>query len=107
VIRNPGALRQWKETRPRFLARRQWSLLSAAFLMLEEGGSLVYATCALSVEENDGVCSRLPAKYGAAAAIDPPDFPQGEETQYGRLILPDTGEGTGPMYVARWRKLGA
>jgi 16S rRNA (cytosine1407-C5)-methyltransferase len=104
VIQNEGALSQWRAARPRFLARRQWALLSGAFLLLRPGASLVYATCALSEEENDGVVSRLLQKYGDAVFLDPPDFPEGEKTVYGRLILPDRCGGMGPMYVARFKK---
>jgi 16S rRNA (cytosine1407-C5)-methyltransferase len=104
VIQDQGALSQWKDARPRFLARRQWALLSGAFLLLRPGGSLVYATCALTEEENDGVAARLVQKYGNAALLDPPDFPEGEETPWGRLILPDRCGGMGPMYVARFRR---
>jgi 16S rRNA (cytosine1407-C5)-methyltransferase len=105
VIQNKEALSQWKTARPRFLARRQWALLSGAFLLLQPGGSLVYATCAVSEEENDGVVSRLLHKYGDRALLDPPDFPEGEKTPYGRIILPDYCGGLGPMYVARFRKI--
>jgi 16S rRNA (cytosine1407-C5)-methyltransferase len=104
VLQNPVALAQWTNARPRSLARRQWALLSAAFLLLRPGGSLVYATCALSPDENDGVVSRLTEKYGDEVITDEPDFPEGEKTGYGRLILPDTNNGIGPMYVARFRK---
>jgi 16S rRNA (cytosine1407-C5)-methyltransferase len=104
VLQDPKALAQWTSARPRFLAKRQWALLSAAFLLLRPGGSLVYATCALSPDENDGVVSRLAGKYRGGAVLDEPDFPEGEKTEYGRLILPDTACGIGPMYVARFRK---
>jgi 16S rRNA (cytosine1407-C5)-methyltransferase len=104
VIRSETALARWTEARPRFLARRQWSLLSAAFLLAKTGASLVYATCALSPEENDGVAARLLEKYGDRVSPDEPDFPEGEKTRFGRLILPDQWEGMGPMYVARFRK---
>jgi 16S rRNA (cytosine1407-C5)-methyltransferase len=104
VLASETALAQWTPARPRFLARRQWALLSAAFLLLAPRGSLVYATCALSPEENDAVAGRLLEKYGGAVHLDPPDFPEGEPTQYGRLILPDCDGGMGPMYVARFRK---
>ena len=108
VIQSTKALAQWTPARPRSLAKRQWALLSAAFLLLKSGGSLVYSTCALSPEENDGPVSRLFEKYGAEVELDPPDFPEGEKTSFGRLILPDNGEaggGMGPMYVARFSKL--
>jgi 16S rRNA (cytosine1407-C5)-methyltransferase len=104
VLQNPAALAQWTSARPRFLAKRQWALLSAAFLLLRPGGSLVYATCALSPDENDGVTSRLVKKYGNAVVPDAPGFQEGEETAYGRRILPDTAGGIGPMYVARFKK---
>jgi 16S rRNA (cytosine1407-C5)-methyltransferase len=109
VLGDPGALSRWTEARPRFLARRQWALLSAAFLLLAPGGSLVYATCAIDPEENDGVARRLMEKYrtpeeSGLCFLDPPDFAAGEATEYGRLILPDVSAGMGPMYVARFGK---
>ena len=104
VIQSPNALAEWTEARPRFLSRRQWSLLSSAFLLLKPGGGLVYATCALSPEENDGPVSRLLEKYAAAVELNEPDFAGGEKTKYGRFILPDVSDGMGPMYVARFRK---
>jgi 16S rRNA (cytosine1407-C5)-methyltransferase len=69
--------------------------------MLAPGGSLVYSTCALTEEENDAVVARLFAKYGDEASLDKPDFPDGEETRCGRIILPDVSGGKGPLYVAR------
>jgi 16S rRNA (cytosine1407-C5)-methyltransferase len=104
VLQSEKALEEWTPARPRFLARRQWSLLSAAFLLLKPGGSLVYATCALTDEENDAVVSRLFAKYGESVVQDEPGFDEGEKTKYGRLILPDACRGMGPMYVAVFSK---
>ncbi|MDR0587014.1 MAG: 16S rRNA methyltransferase [Treponema sp.] len=104
VIQNEKALSRWTAARPRFLAQRQWALLSSCFLMLKPGASLVYATCAISAEENDGVAEKLLAKYKSGAALDPPDFPEGEQTGFGRIILPDRSGGSGPMYVARFIK---
>jgi 16S rRNA (cytosine1407-C5)-methyltransferase len=104
VLGKAAALAAWTAARPRFLARRQWALLSAAFRLLAPGGSLVYATCALTEEENDEVARRLPEKYGPAVELDEPDFGEGEKTGCGRIILPDQCGGAGPMYVARFRK---
>jgi 16S rRNA (cytosine1407-C5)-methyltransferase len=103
VLKDPAALAAWTPARPRFLAGRQWALLSSVFLLLEKGGSLVYVTCAISEEENDGVAGRLAAKYGAGVLEDPPSFAQGERTRRGVLLLPDRCS-MGPMYVARFRK---
>ncbi|QQO07477.1 16S rRNA methyltransferase [Breznakiella homolactica] len=105
VLADKKALAQWTPARPVFLARRQWALLSSAFLLLKPGYSLVYATCAVSSEENDRVAARLMKKYSPGLELDRPDFSEGEETEFGRLILPDRAGGMGPMYVARFRKL--
>ena len=104
VIQSPKALAEWKPARPRFLSRRQWSLLSAAFLLLKPGGSLVYSTCALSPEENDGPVSRLLEKYLKDIELDEPDITLGEKIKFGRFILPDESDGMGPMYIARFKK---
>lgn len=107
VLCDPAALAAWTPARIKFLARRQWSLLSSAFLLLASGGSLVYATCALSPEENDGPVARLFDKYGGAVAIDPlDDVGTGVEgTRFGIQFLPDRAGGAGPLYVARVRKV--
>ena len=105
VIQNPKELEKWTIARPRSLGQRQWSLLSAAFLLLKPGGSLVYSTCALSLEENDEPVSRLLSKYKETIELDDPDFPEGEKTEYGRIILPDSSGGMGPMFVARFIKM--
>ncbi|MCL2374340.1 MAG: 16S rRNA methyltransferase [Treponema sp.] len=106
VIQSAAALAQWNSARPRSLSRRQWALLSAAFLLLKSGGSLVYATCALAPQENDGTVARLLSKYAKEIELDEPDFCEGEKTAYGRLILPDAAGNMGPMYVARFCKNG-
>ena len=107
VIQNAKALREWTPARIRSLSGRQWSLLSAAFLLLKPGGSLVYSTCALSPEENDGPVSKLLSKYTGNIELDVPDFSIGEKTEYGKLILPDAFRGKGPMFVARFRKINS
>ena len=103
VLKNERALSEWTPARPRFLAQRQWALLSAAFLMLKPGGSLVYSTCAITNIENDGVAGRLRKKYGSLVELDPPDWTEGEKTTFGKIILPDVCH-WGPIYTARFRK---
>jgi 16S rRNA (cytosine1407-C5)-methyltransferase len=104
VIQSKKALAEWTPARPRSLSQRQWAMLSSAFLLLKPGGSIVYATCALSPEENDGPASQLMKKYSKLIELDEPDFKEGVKTDYGRLILPDESDGMGPMYRARFRK---
>ncbi len=105
ILRDPAALAAWSPARIKFLSRRQWSLLSSAFLLLAPGGSLVYATCALSAEENDGPLARLHAKYGSLLEPDPVICTDGAEpTEHGILYLPDTSRGAGPLFIARIKK---
>jgi 16S rRNA C967 or C1407 C5-methylase (RsmB/RsmF family) len=110
VLADASALADWTSARVRSLAQRQWALLSSALIMLKAGGCLVYSTCALSAEENDGVAARAAARYGAALAFDRPEYPgpgEAEDSLYGLSILPDRAGGAGPMYVSRMRKLEA
>ncbi|MDR2518504.1 MAG: 16S rRNA methyltransferase [Spirochaetaceae bacterium] len=103
LVRKPCLLERWNPAGPAFLAQRQWALLSAAYLLSMPGASLVYVTCAISPEENDRVSQRLLAKYPQGAALDRPDFQEGEETAFGRIILPDVSDRMGPLYIARFR----
>jgi 16S rRNA (cytosine1407-C5)-methyltransferase len=107
VLADPGALAAWTPSRPRALARRQWALLSSAFIMLKEGGHLVYSTCSINPEENDGVAARLVAKAGDSLVVERPELAGAEETALGSLILPDRAQGSGPIYVFRARKARA
>jgi 16S rRNA (cytosine1407-C5)-methyltransferase len=107
VLKDPSALEAWTPARPRSLARRQWALLASAWMMLERGGWLVYSTCALGSEENEGVVGRLVEKHGESLAIDAPEGEGWEARAFGAMILPDRSAGAGPLYVARIRKLGS
>ena len=106
VMQSDKALDEWSPKRPQFLANRQWSLLSAAFLLLKPGGNLVYATCAINPLENDTPIKRLLAKYKDQAEIIRDSSSNcesssiGEETEFGSIILPDRADGMGPMYFS-------
>ena len=106
VIQSEKALAEWTPARPRSLAQRQWALLSAAFLLLKPGGTLVYSTCSINPNENDGVIARLYSKYSDQVEQPEPGEADeaGEKTLHGRIILPDSSGGMGPMYAARVRK---
>lgn len=70
VLGDHKYLAQWSASRIKSLAARQWALLSSAFRLLQEGGFLLYATCALAPDENDGVLSRLFKKFPDARRIE-------------------------------------
>lgn len=105
VLSSPVHLAQWTPARIRNLAQRQWSLLSGAWLVLKPGGFLVYSTCALSREENDGVICRLCKKYPDAVVCNQViEESSAEPTEYGNHVLPDTSEGAGPLFYALIKK---
>jgi 16S rRNA C967 or C1407 C5-methylase (RsmB/RsmF family) len=106
VLASTKHLALWSPGRIRNLAVQQWALLSSAFLLLAPGGYLLYATCALSPQENDGVVEKLLKKYPEAQNGETVDssFALSEKTTYGRHVLPDISEGAGPLYFVLIQK---
>jgi 16S rRNA C967 or C1407 C5-methylase (RsmB/RsmF family) len=106
------SMRDWKESRTRQLAMRQYSLLCSALLSLKPDGVLVYSTCSISPLENDGVVERLLKKKEDQVILEPlsQDVFTGliaglEKTSVGYRIFPDQSEGSGPIYFSRLRKI--
>ena len=117
VLASPRHLEQWSPARVKTLAVAQWALLSSAFRMLNGGGYLLYATCALSPEENDRVVARLESKFDGvefvrelpsvparAADFCAETLPEPEKTGRGFHVLPDGARGAGPLYFSLIRK---
>lgn len=125
VLSDIKYLNQWSPSRIKTLAQTQWSILSSAYRVLKIGGYLVYATCALSPLENDGVVARLLKKFDTARVNmqsfadillqvkeyktkdtnmqdqDVMDLlPAAEKTKYGYHVLPDVQKGAGPLYFS-------
>ena len=109
VLHLEKALNEWSPSRPKQLSIRQWSLLSSAFLMLKEGGFLIYSTCALLELENDLVIDRLLKKYENAQLVNEltiiKEFKeQPTSTRHGFMYAPDINNGIGPMYFCIIKK---
>lgn len=129
VLADAKYLAQWTPARVRSLSFRQFSLLSSAYRLLEDGGALLYATCALCDAENDFVVEKLKKRFPSAtveralesifaenaavlrerAAVEcavPLEeiFSARERTRNGFRILPDTARGAGPIYFSLLRK---
>ncbi|KAI1502147.1 S-adenosyl-L-methionine-dependent methyltransferase [Biscogniauxia marginata] len=72
VVHSPaharGGLGSWRSGQSRKLARAQAALLLTALRAVRVGGRVLYATCSLSGEENDGVVDRGVEMAAAAAA---------------------------------------
>ena len=120
VIADPKYLNSWSPSRIKTVTTEQWALLSSAYRLLRPQGILLYSTCALCPEENDGMIERLYKKFNkdgqAFTLLEPaPDLsqisafaditlPEYEKTEYGYMILPDKQKGAGPIYFSIVRK---
>ena len=120
IYLDPKYLKDWSLSRIKTVTTEQWALLSSAYRLLQPGGILLYSTCALCPEENDGMISRLYKKFnkdGSAFELLPPSpelseiegftkitLPQYEKTEFGYQILPDTANGAGPIYFSIIKK---
>ena len=120
VYLDPKYLKDWSLSRIKTVTTEQWALLSSAYRLLQPGGILLYSTCALCPEENDGMIFRLYKKFnkdGSAFELLPPSpnlseiegftkitLPQYEKTEFGYQILPDTANGAGPIYFSIVKK---
>lgn len=105
LVRQPGLLSDWSPARSRQLAMRQYAMLAAALDVVRTGGFILYATCSISEEENDGVVGRLLERRAGRVEVCRPDWACGEATRFGQAILPDTA-GEGPMFAALLRRTG-
>ena len=120
VIADPKYLNSWSPSRIKTVTTEQWALLSSAYRLLRPEGILLYSTCALCPEENDGIIARLYKKFykdgsaftllepkpelsqiSAFADITLPDY---EKTEYGYMIMPDRQNGAGPIYFSIIKK---
>ena len=119
VIADPKYLDVWSPARIKTVTMEQWALLSCAFRLMRKGGYLLYSTCALATQENDGMIERLIKKFGQdsfvieekpSAVIARSEATRQstillERTAYGNQILPDASNGAGPIYFSLIRKL--
>lgn len=123
VMLDPKYLNTWSLSRIKTVTTEQWSLLSCACRLLKVGGTLLYSTCALCPQENDGMIERLIKKFNKKNVcfefLEPKpdkkelegicdfDFPAIEKTQYGYQILPDSADGAGPIYFSILKKINS
>ncbi len=100
VLESKKAMEEWGPRRGEHLATRQYSLLSAAFLAVNPGGRIVYSTCTINPDENDGVINKLLKKKKDQVRIVPQETHSvGEKTEYGIAFLPDRCS-FGPLYYS-------
>ncbi len=93
------AVEMFTPARLRRMVRLQKALIRAALRVLEPGGLLIYSTCSIDPQENDGVV-RAAVRRGMV-----PEFPlEGlRRTEFGYQLLPHDF-GTEGFYAARLRQ---
>lgn len=69
---NP-AVEQWSEENVRRCAERQKEILEQAALALRAGGTILYATCTFSLEENEMVVDDFLQKHPTFTLVEVPD----------------------------------
>ncbi|RYO77866.1 hypothetical protein DL766_009429 [Monosporascus sp. MC13-8B] len=111
----------WRSGHSKKMAKTQAALLMAALKAVRVGGRVLYATCSLSNEENDGVIEKaneliqkerkkLGAKWDvtvrSGSLVDKRLEQWGEPTKHGWIVLPDHRGGGkwGPLFFALLEK---
>lgn len=89
LVHSPSHLADWSPNRTKALAQQALAMLCAALEALKPGGRLLYSTCSISPEENEGLLARFGTKRpGLWTLIDQ------------TLVLPDDSGGEGPLFFA-------
>ncbi len=70
IRKSPETLRIWNPLMVKRLAAQQKTLIDTGFSLLKPGGTLVYSTCSVEPEENEGVVDWLLQKYQATTKIE-------------------------------------
>ncbi len=125
LVASPQLVARWSPARTRHLAIQAYAILASGLDAARAGGTLLYATCALSPHENDEVIGKLLERRGRELALDGPGLlaeslaesavlrtllPAGrrglspELTRFGLQLWPDKAQGMGPIYFARIEK---
>lgn len=106
LVSDPKYLDAWSPGRGRRLSAQAFAMAAAALDALKKGGILLYSTCTINDDENDGVMEKLFKRRDGMAELVQPETALGRPTRFGRLILPHRDGGLGPMYLALVRKIG-
>ncbi|KAK7550890.1 S-adenosyl-L-methionine-dependent methyltransferase [Phyllosticta citricarpa] len=91
---------RWRPGASRALQKTQVGLLVTALRAVRVGGRVLYSTCSVERGENDGVVERVrEGEREAWERVERGLELWADETEYGRIAVPDVGEGRwGPLF---------
>ena len=97
-MRGMKPLRFWSIKKVKGSSTVQKELIDSAFKTLRTGGTLVYSTCTLEPEENEGVVTHLLDKHKNAKIVDIEIIDSEEFKSFRRLVLPGILHWSGNTY---------
>ncbi|RCS73221.1 16S rRNA (cytosine(1407)-C(5))-methyltransferase RsmF [Vibrio casei] len=108
VRKDPDAMSNWDLESINDISATQKDLIESAFHALKPGGTLVYSTCTLNLQENQNVCLHVKETFGDAVEFIPLGdlFENAEKaiTEHGFLhIYPQVFDSEG-FFVAKLKK---
>ena len=103
VLADEKALAIWGPNRPKVLAMQQFAMLAAALDAAKPGGYILYSTCSINPMENSMVIEKLHLKRHELFTEIPLET-HAEKLDHGYIFLPDTSNGTGPLYFCLLKK---
>ena len=106
VLQDESELAKWSANRPRILALTQFAMLAAALDAVKVGGYILYSTCSINPEEDGRVIDKLFRKRNDRFEIIKLESDTDPSYEgYGNIILPDSSNGSGPLYYCLIRRI--
>jgi 16S rRNA C967 or C1407 C5-methylase (RsmB/RsmF family) len=93
LVHSPGFLADWSPNRTKALAQQALAMLCAALEALRPGGILLYSTCSISPDENEGLLVRFATKRPGLWTLLQQE-----------MVFPDESAGEGPLFWAKLQK---
>jgi NOL1/NOP2/sun family putative RNA methylase len=103
--KNPEVIKWWSPKEVKEMSNIQLRLLLSAFEMLKDGGEMVYSTCTLTYEENEGVVEKFLNLTGAKVEEVKIGIGEVEGGVKGTVRLYPHRTKTEGFFIAKFRKI--
>ncbi len=105
--KDAAAIEEWSESNVELCQQRQKRILADVWPALKEGGTMIYATCSFSAEENEQMVQWLCTNLGALPQTTTVPNDWGiVQSEYGYRFFPDQVRGEG-FFIAAVKKTSA